>query len=63
MGQVPGEVVAAAFGCFNPKAVVPAVQGGWQIVDRDAILQARERGATEMLQRVLGEQPDGLNRN
>ena len=26
MGQVPGEVVAAAFGCFNPKVVVPAVR-------------------------------------
>ena len=28
LGQVPGEVVAAAFGVFNPKAVVPAVQAG-----------------------------------
>src|SRR3954449_1347310 len=46
MGQVTGEVVAAAFGCFNPEAVVAAVQGGWQIADRAAILQARERGAT-----------------
>jgi hypothetical protein len=31
MGQVPGEVVAAAFGCFNPKVVVPAVGAGWQV--------------------------------
>jgi hypothetical protein len=62
MGHVPGEVVAAAFGCFNPKAVVPAVQAGWQIADRDALLQARERGATAMLQRVLGDQPEGLGR-
>ena len=28
LGQVPGEVVAAAFGCFNPKVVVPAVAAG-----------------------------------
>ena len=42
MGQVPGEVVAAAFGCFNPKAVVPAVTVGWQITSREAILDARE---------------------
>lgn len=62
MGQVPGQVVAAAFGVFNPKAVVPAVTGGWQITSRDAILAARERGATAMLQRVLGHQPDGLDR-
>jgi hypothetical protein len=62
MGQVPGEVVAAAFGCFNPRAVVPAVTAGWQIADRDALLQARERGATAMLERVLGDKPDGLGR-
>ena len=62
MGQVPGEVIAAAFGVFNPKAVVPAVAAGWQITSREAILAARERGATAMLQRVLGDQPEGLDR-
>jgi hypothetical protein len=62
MGQVPGEVVAAAFGCFNPKAVVPAVTAGWQITSRQAILEARERAAAAMLQRVLGDQPEGLGR-
>ena len=62
MGQVPGEVVAAAFGCFNPKAVVPGVTAGWQITNREAILAARERGATAMLERVLGEKPEGLHR-
>jgi len=62
LGQVPGEVVAAAFGCFNPKAVVPGVEAGWQITDRKTILRAREQGATEMLTRVLGEQPAGLDR-
>src|SRR5512133_3829254 len=43
MGQVPGEVVAAAFGCFNPKFVVPGVAAGWQITSRATILQAREQ--------------------
>jgi hypothetical protein len=62
MGHVPGEVVASAFGCFNPKFVVPAVEAGSQITSREAILQARERGATAMLQRVLGDQPEGLGR-
>ena len=38
MGRVSGEVVAAAFGCFNPKVVVPAVEAGWQITTRDAVL-------------------------
>ncbi len=62
MGQVPGEVVAAAFGVFNPRVVEAAVEGGWQIAEREAILGARQRGATEMLQRVLGERPEGLDR-
>ena len=62
MGQVAGEVVAAAFGCFNPKVVVPAVEAGWQIANREAVLEARERGATAMLRRVLGDQPEGLGR-
>ena len=62
MGTVPGEVVAAAFGVFNPKAVEPAVAAGWQITSRETILDARERAATEMLERVLGEKPEGLDR-
>ena len=62
MGQVPGEVVAAAFGVFNPKFVVPGVAAGWQITSRAVILQAREQAATAMLARVLGEQPEGLGR-
>lgn len=62
MGTAPGEVVAATFGCFNPKVVVPDVAAGWQITDRAAILRARQQGATAMLKRILGEQPEGLSR-
>ena len=62
MGHVPGEVVAAAFACFNPKVVVPAVAAGWQIAGREAILEAREQGATGVLRRVLGDEPAGLAR-
>jgi hypothetical protein len=62
MGLVSGEVVAAAFGCFNPKVVIPGVAAGWQITSREAILEARERGSTAMLQRILGDQPDGIGR-
>src|SRR5271167_5253646 len=46
MGQVPGEVVAAAFAVFNPEAVVPAVAFGWGKVDAPTICSARTAGAT-----------------
>ena len=57
MGQVPGEVVVAAFGVFNPALIIPEVERGWSIAGRDAILAARLRGATASLERMLGDQP------
>src|SRR5213595_3053809 len=33
MGQVPGEVIAAAFAVFNPEVVVPCVTVGWSKTD------------------------------
>ena len=33
LGQVPGELVAAAFGVFNVEVVVPAVTFGWTLTD------------------------------
>ncbi len=62
MGQVPGEVVAAAFGVFNPEAVVPAVTYGWTLTDAATICQARDDGAIAQLVRILGEAPDGIER-
>ena len=62
MGQVPGEVVACAFGVFNPAAVVPAVDFGWSITDAATICAARDRGAIGQLERILGEKPDGIDR-
>src|SRR5580692_725557 len=44
MGQVAGEVVAAAFGVFNPAAVVPAVTHGWSLTDAATINAARTSG-------------------
>ena len=44
MGQVPGLVAVAAFGVFNPKLMVPAVERGWSIAGVDEVLAARERG-------------------
>ncbi|MGA2472484.1 MAG: hypothetical protein ABSG39_03175 [Acidimicrobiales bacterium] len=62
MGQVPGQVVAAAFAVFNPDAVVPSVELGWTKVDAATICAARTRGAVEQLVRVLGAEPEGLHR-
>lgn len=61
MGQVPGEVVAAAFGVFNPAVVVPAVAHGWSLTDAMTICAARTEGATAQLVRILGESPDGID--
>lgn len=55
LGQPSGQVVTAAFGVFNPAIVVPAVEAGWSKTDGPTILQARQRGATAALHRILGE--------
>jgi hypothetical protein len=62
MGQVPGEVVAAAFAVFNPEAVIPAVEFGWSKVDAPTIRAARTRGAVGQLVRILGPEPTGVGR-
>jgi hypothetical protein len=62
LGQVPGQVVAAAFGVFNPKAVVPAVTYGWTLTDAPTICATRDDGAIAQLQRILGDEPPGLHR-
>src|SRR5436189_6344174 len=53
MGQVPGELIASAFGVFNPDVVVPLVSAGWQITDAKTICQSRDDGATGQLVRIL----------
>ena len=62
MGQVPGEVVAAAFAVFNPAAVIPSVRHGWSLTDATTICQARDDGAIAQLQRLLGPAPAGVER-
>lgn len=62
MGQVPGQVVAAAFGVFNPAVVVPAVEHGWALTDAGAICAARTEGAVGQLRRILGDRPEGIDR-
>ncbi|HUC04589.1 MAG TPA: hypothetical protein VL961_04270 [Acidimicrobiales bacterium] len=60
MGQVAGELVAAAFAVFNPAVVVPAVEFGWGLCDAPTVCEARTRGAVAQLVRVLGATPPGL---
>lgn len=62
LGQVPGEVVAAAFAVFKPAAVIPSVRYGWTLTDAATINQARTDGAVAQLTRILGERPEGLER-
>ena len=62
LGQVPGEVVSAAFGVFNPAVVVPAVAHGWTLTDAATIEKARADGAVAQLRRILGDEPEGLAR-
>ena len=62
MGQVPGEVIAAAFGVFSPAVVVPAVTLAWTKTDAATIRQARADGAVALLRRLLGDAPTGVGR-
>lgn len=62
LGQAPGELVGAAFGVFNLAAVVPAVTYGWSLTDAATIADERLAGAVEQLERVLGPEPDGVER-
>ena len=60
MGQVPGELVAAAFAVFNPVIVIPAVTAGWAITDAATVCDARRRGAIGQLERIVGAKPGGI---
>lgn len=62
LGQVSGEVIASAFSVFSPAAVVPAVTYGWTLTDAPTICAARTKGAVAQLTRILGANPDGLDR-
>lgn len=62
MGQVPGRVIAAAFGVFNPAVVVPLVDHGWGLTDAATICEARDGGAIGQLERILGAEPSGAAR-
>ena len=62
LGQVPGQLVAAAFGVFNVEVVTPAVTFGWTRTDADTIADARLEGGVGQLERILGAKPEGIDR-
>jgi len=62
MGQVAGDVIAAAFAVFNPAVVVPCVELGWTRTDATTICAARDNGGIGQLRRILGDEPEGLSR-
>ncbi|HSL74435.1 MAG TPA: hypothetical protein VK853_08205 [Ilumatobacteraceae bacterium] len=62
LGQVPGHVIAAAFGVFSVAVVVPAVELAWTRTDAATIRAARADGAVGQLRRLLGDRPAGVER-
>ena len=62
MGQVAGQVVAAAFAVFNPEVVTACVSLGWSRTDAASICAARDAGGVGQLERLVGSQPDGVQR-
>lgn len=60
MGQVPGSLIAAAFGVFNHAMVERIVERGWGKTDATTICQARDDGAVAQLRRILGDRPAGV---
>jgi hypothetical protein len=55
LGKAPWSVITAAFGAFKPAVVEQAVTGGWSKTDPEPMLAARRDGATDQLNRLLGE--------
>jgi hypothetical protein len=47
---------------FNPEIVEPSVTAGWAVTTAEPMLEAREAGATEQLQRLLGDANDDVRR-
>lgn len=56
MGAVDAEVVIATFFNFNPELVRHALDGAWERVSPEQVLDARHAGADEMLRRTVGEE-------
>ena len=62
LGETPGLVVAAAFGVFNPRHIVEQLEAAWKVATPSQWWQARVKGATAQLERLLGPEPEGAAR-
>ncbi|HEY1278951.1 MAG TPA: hypothetical protein VGF22_04710 [Acidimicrobiales bacterium] len=60
LGDVPGEVVAAAFGVFKPTLVKECIDAAHRRADATAMVAAREQGAVASLTRILGADDDAM---
>ncbi len=56
LGDVPGEVVAAAFGVFKPALVKESIDAAHRHADASAMVAAREQGAVASLARIFGDE-------
>ena len=57
LGDVPAEVVAAAFAVFNPDEIVQIVRRGKNLASASTMWMARLDGAAAQLRRILGGEP------
>jgi hypothetical protein len=55
LGDVPGEVVTAAFGVFKPSLVKESIDAARRHADARAMVAAREQGAVASLTRIFGD--------
>jgi hypothetical protein len=62
LGDVEPDVVAAAFGVFEPGIVVAGVRHGFSLTDADRIFAVRRAGAVAQLTRILGPPADPVVR-
>ena len=46
----------------QPRVVVPLRELGWTLTDAATICAARDDGAVAQLRRILGDEPDGVDR-
>ncbi len=62
LGDVPGHVVASAFGVFKTQDVVAAIEIARTTSTPAQLMSARTSGAGAQLQRILGPEPAGIER-
>ena len=62
LGQVPGTVVRRRSACSTRRSSCPASSSGGRKTDAATICQARTDGAVGQLRRILGDEPEGLDR-